>query len=124
MRRRVAFLVARILLADDDREQLLLFQMLLESAGHSVEMAFDPAEMLRRLETGPHVLVMDLRFPDTRVGLALIRRIREQGSTLPVIILSGWPEDLYGQLEEAMVQQILVKPIGAGDLLKAIGALV
>ena len=116
--------MARILVADDDCEQLRLFQMLLESAGHAVELAFDPAEMLRCLESGPQLLVMDLRFPDTPVGLALIRRIREQGSKVPVIILSGWPEDLYGQPEEAMVQRILVKPIGAEALLKAIGALV
>jgi CheY-like chemotaxis protein len=116
--------VARILVADDDREQLRLFQILLESAGHAVLVADDPAEMLRQLESGPHILVMDLRFPDTRVGLALIRRIREQGSSLPVIILSGWPEDLYSQPEESMVQRIMVKPIGAGDLLKAIEALV
>jgi CheY-like chemotaxis protein len=117
--------VARVLIADDDGDQLRLFRMLLESAGHAVELAEDPAEMLRQLEqTGPHLLMMDLRFPDTRVGLALIRRIREQGSTLPVIILSGWPEELYGQPEEQMVQRILVKPVGPGDLLEAIAALV
>jgi len=116
--------VARILVADDDYEQLRLFQMLLESAGHAVQVADDPAEMLRQLQKGPHLLVMDLRFPDTRIGLALIRRIRELGSTLPVIILSGWPEELYGQPEEAMVELILVKPIGAADLLTAIAALV
>jgi len=80
--------------------------------------------MMRQLQSGPHLLMMDLRFPDTRVGLALIRRIRELGSTLPVIVLSGWPEELYGMPEEAMVERILVKPIGAGDLLSAIAALV
>lgn len=124
MRRRVAFLVARILVADDDREQLKLFRMLLESAGHAVETADGPAEMLRLLQNSPHLLMMDLRFPDTRVGLALIRRIREDGMKLPVIILSGWPEELYGRPEECMVERILVKPIGTADLLGAIAALV
>ena len=114
----------RILLADDDCEQLRVFQILLEAAGHVVLLAGDPAEMLRQLESGPHILVMDLRFPDTRVGLAVIRRIREQGSSVPVVVLSGWPGDLYGQPEESMVQRVMVKPVGAGDLLKAIGALV
>jgi CheY-like chemotaxis protein len=116
--------VALILVADDDFDQLKLFRMLLESAGHRVEVAADPAEMLRHLGSNPHLLVMDLRFPDSSIGLALIRKIRELGSKMPVIVLSGWPEELYGQPEEAMVERILVKPIGAGDLLKAIEALV
>jgi len=34
--------VARILIADDDCEQLRLFQILLESAGHAVLVAGDP----------------------------------------------------------------------------------
>ena len=116
--------MARILFADDDADQLRLFQVLLEAAGHAVQLAADPAAMLRQLESRPDLLMMDLRFPDTRVGLALIRRIREQGDTLPVIVLSGWPEELYGQPEEKMVERVLVKPIGAADLLKAIAAVV
>jgi CheY-like chemotaxis protein len=117
--------VALILVADDDCEQLKLARMLLESAGHAVLLADDPAKMLRELSAaGPHLLIMDLRFPDLRIGLALIRHIREQGSKVPMIILSGWPEDLYGQPEEAMVQSILVKPIAAADLLRNIAALV
>jgi CheY-like chemotaxis protein len=117
--------VARILVADDDFEQLRLFRMLLEAAGHAVTVTTDPREMLSHLASGepPQLLVMDLRFPDTRVGLALIRRIREQGWQVPVMILSGWPEELYGQPEEAMVNRILVKPIAAGDLLKEIAEL-
>ena len=117
--------MARILVADDDFDQLRLFRILLESAGHAVEVVADPTGVLRLLEqSGPHLLMMDLRFPDTRVGLALIRRIREQGCTLPVIVLSGWPEELYGQPEADMVQNILVKPIGVQDLLSAVAALV
>jgi len=116
--------VAKILVADDDPVQLGLFRMLLEAAGHVVAPVDTPAEMLRHLESGPHLVIMDLRFPDTRVGLALIRRIREIGCKLPVIVLSGWPEELYGQPEEAMVERILVKPIPATDLLAAIAALI
>lgn len=116
--------MALILIADDDDVQLRLFRMLLEAAGHTVLSAELPSEMLRQLASAPQVVIMDLRFPDTRVGLALIRRIRELGSKMPVIILSGWPEELYGQPEEAMVERILVKPIPAAELLSVIAALV
>lgn len=99
--------------------------MVLESAGHAVVLADDPAQMLRELAaSGPDLLIMDLRFPDLRVGLALIRHIRERGSKAPMIILSGWPEELYGQPEEAMVQRILVKPVAAAELLQIIASLV
>lgn len=116
--------MARILIADDDSVQLKLFQMLLESAGHAVQLAEAPAEMMRGLESQPNLLVMDLRFPDTRVGLALIRRIHDEGRNVPVIVLSGWPEELYGQPEEAMVERILVKPIPARELLDTIAEVV
>ena len=116
--------MARILVADDDSEQLKLSRMLLESAGHAVIVADQPGAMLRALEaSGPDLLIMDLRFPDLRVGLAVIRRIREQGSKVPMIILSGWPEELYGQPEESMVQRILVKPVAAAELLDTIASL-
>jgi CheY-like chemotaxis protein len=69
---------------------------------------------------------MDLRFPnaagqpDSREGMALIRRIREAGYRAPVIVLSGWPEDLYGEPEEEMVSRIMVKPVRIPLLLELI----
>ena len=116
--------MARILVADDDPEQLRLFRMMLEFAGHAVQLAADPDDVLRQLPTGPNLLMMDLGFPDFEMGLALIRRIRELRLQLPVIVLSGWPEELYGRPEERMVELILVKPVAAADLLQAIAALV
>lgn len=73
--------------------------------------------------------MMDLRFPnaagqpDSREGMALIRRIREAGYRLPVVVLSGWPEDLYGEPEGAMVSRIMVKPVGIHLLLETIAKL-
>jgi len=61
--------------------------------------------------------------PDAREGMALIRRIREAGYRLPVIVLTGWPEDLYGQPEERMVSRIMVKPVGIPVLLETIAEL-
>ena len=52
--------------------------------------------------------------------MALIRRIRDLGYRAPVIVLSGWPEDLYGQSEERLVSRILAKPVSARELLDTI----
>jgi len=116
--------------ADDDPDQLVVRKTLIESFGHEVVVAESPSEALRELERStPGLVIMDLRFPnaagrpDSREGMALIRRIREAGYRLPVLVLSGWPEDLYGEPEEQMVSRIMVKPVGMRVLLEAIEAL-
>jgi CheY-like chemotaxis protein len=121
--------MSRILVADDDWMQLDLRKAVLEAAGHEVSVALEPSGALRQLELGWDLLIMDLRFlncagePDCREGLALIRRIREMGSRVPVVVLSGWPADLYGQPEEKMVSRVMVKPVPTRELLAAIAEL-
>lgn len=123
--------MCRILVADDDRQQLDLHKLLLELAGHEVDLALDARETIRCLEQGhAELVIMDLRFPnasgapDSAEGLALIRRIRGTGCRAPVIVLSGWPDDLYGQPEEQLVSRIMVKPVKPAMLMEAIQALV
>ena len=117
-------------MADDDPDQLVVSKILLEAMGHEVVVAECPSEALRELErSAPALCLMDLRFPnaagqpDAREGMALIRRIREAGYRLPVVVLSGWPADLYGEPEEAMVSRILVKPVEIPLLLETIAEL-
>jgi CheY-like chemotaxis protein len=119
--------MSRILVADDDVLQLDLRKQLLEIAGYQVEIALTAHQTVRHLETAPaDLVIMDLRFPnemgepDAREGMALIRRIRDLGCSVPVIVLSGWPEDLYGQPEEQLVSRILLKPVRTRELLHAI----
>ena len=122
--------MSRILVADDDPDQLVASKTLLETVGYEVVVAKCPSEAFRELErSAPGLVVMDLRFPnaagqpDAQEGMALIRRIREAGYRLPVIVLSGWPEDLYGQPEERMVSRIMVKPVEIPVLLETIAEL-
>jgi CheY-like chemotaxis protein len=119
--------MSRILVADDDAVQLDLRKQLLEIAGYQVEVAFSAHQTVRRLEIAPaDLVILDLRFPnalgepDAREGIALIRRIRDLGCNAPVIVLSGWPEDLYGQPEEQLVSRILLKPVRTCDFLDAV----
>lgn len=117
--------MARILVADDDLEQVTLRKGLLEAGGHQVDIALCVQSTLLQVESGDtDLLIMDLRFPESPDGLALIRRIREMGCRKPVIVLSGWPEDLYDQPEEAMVSRVMVKPVGMSELLDAVASLV
>lgn len=116
--------MARILLADDDADQVALQRILLETVGHQVETANSPADTLRLLaECQPDLVIVDLRFPRAADGLKLIRNIREAGCLLPLAVLSGWPDDVYGSPEEPMVSRILIKG-SLQDLLRAIAEMV
>jgi hypothetical protein len=53
----------------------------------------------------------------------LIRELRNSGCTAPLMVLSGWPEDLDGQPEEKLVTRVLPKPVSPPDLVNAVGAL-
>lgn len=115
--------MARIFFADDDIEQLTVQRKLLETLGHEVGTATSAAEALRELQRqSPDLIVVDLRFPNSSDGLALVRSIREAGWRQPLIVLSGWPDDLYGSPEEAMVTRIIVKG-STRELLRTIAEL-
>jgi|SRR6516165_6006266 CheY-like chemotaxis protein len=116
----------RILAADDDPLQLDLRKTVLESAGHFVVTALSVRATTRALERDKvDLVVMDLRFPnvegkkDSREGMRLIRQIRDLDSKVPIIVLSGWPEDLEGQPEEQMVSRVMLKPVKPKMLLEA-----
>ena len=123
--------MSRILVADDCPDQLQVQKMVLEAGGHEVAVATCPSDAASSVERGEaDLLIMDLKFPnaqghqDAGEGLALIRRIRQSGCRTPVIVLSGWPDEIYGQPEEKMVSQVLVKPVGMAALLAIIAQLV
>jgi two-component system, NtrC family, response regulator GlrR len=112
--------MARILVADDDIEQVTVHRKLLEAMGYQVATAMSPAEALRELELNrPDLIVVDLRCPTAPDGIGLIRDIRRTGCRLPMIVLSGWPDDLYGTPEEQMVSRILIK----GSIRELLGAI-
>ena len=113
----------RILVADDEAEQLTMQRTLLEEMGYAVVTAGSPAEALAEIERSrPDLIVVDLGLPRASDGLRLIRGIRSSGCELPLIVLSGWPEDIYGAPEEQMVARVLVKG-SARELLQTIAEL-
>jgi len=112
--------MARILVADDDVEQVTLQQKLLEAFGYRVDVAMCVEETLLQLaKCQPDLVLIDLRFPRAADGLGLIGAMRASGCLLPVIVQSGWPDDIYGTPEEKVVSRVLVKG-SIRELLKAI----
>src|SRR5690349_1147727 len=117
----------RILVADDDPVQLDLRKTLLEAAGHEVSLAFSAQQAVRRMrEHGADLVILDLRFPnakgqpDAQEGLALIRGIHDARPATPMMVLSGWTEDIEGAPEERLVTRVLLKPVKPAALMQAI----
>jgi CheY-like chemotaxis protein len=113
--------VARLLVVDDDPSQLELRRLLLEAAGHEVTVAQDSSEAIGCLMAHPpDILLMDLRLPEVSDGLELIRSARQQAVPVKIIVLSGWPSDLFDHPEAEQVDNVLTKPLRTRELLAAI----
>lgn len=85
--------LARILVADDDRNIADLVRMYLRKAGYDVTVARDGDETERLLKEQPFDLaVLDIMMPGPD-GLQIVRHLRRR-SELPVIFLSARSSDV------------------------------
>ena len=97
-----------VLIVDDDRELGELVAELLTEEGFEAEVAHRSEQGLARALTGEHALViLDVMMPGMN-GFALLRRLRAEGSTIPVLMLTARGED---------VDRIVGLEIGADDYL-------
>ncbi|HEV7264525.1 MAG TPA: response regulator [Falsiroseomonas sp.] len=114
----------RVLLAEDEGIIALLLQDVLEAAGHTVVAASDgQAAVALAARAGPFdALVTDLNMP--RLGGAeLIRRLRGDRPSLPVVVLTGSPPregvSVLARAGEPPVV-LLLKPVAPEDLLRGL----
>ncbi len=112
----------RILLAEDNPDQLEPMQMALEREHHIVDPAKDgtTADGLRLTNTYD-LFIFDWMLPGV-TGLELCRRYRQSGGTAPVLILTarGSLKDRVTGLDTG-ADDYLVKPISLIELLRGCG---
>jgi CheY-like chemotaxis protein len=98
----------------------------LEARGHAVALATDIEELTRHMERfAPDLVFLDVEMPDVG-GAELCQRIRRDSRTreLPVILLSGLPEDELQDLAAASgASGALSKQRGLDDLVGYLDAL-
>ena len=86
-----------ILLADDEPKMRRVLEMMLQRMGHRVLSAANGREALEQFISSPVDLVIaDLRMPEVN-GLELLASLREQGSQVPVIVITA-----HGTIESAV----------------------
>jgi DNA-binding response OmpR family regulator len=115
--------VARVLVADDDRDVRALVRTLLERAGHEVVEAADGKECLRRLyERRPQLVVLDVGMP-VMDGWKTLERIRDVAD-VPVLLLTARGEELDRVRGlRAGADDYVPKPFGRQELLARVEAL-
>jgi two-component system nitrogen regulation response regulator NtrX len=81
---------AQILLVDDEANIRRMLGALLRTEGFTVaEAASGNAALLQLDEIDPDVVLLDLMMPPGPDGLETLSRMRDRGSTAPVIMMSG-----------------------------------
>jgi DNA-binding response OmpR family regulator len=115
---------AMTLLLVEDEERFVSFLVIaLEAHGYVVACASTGGEALARLRVEmPDLIMLDLALPDMD-GLDLLRRLRDEGSRVPVIILSAraGARDIVAGLESG-ADDYITKPFSLRELLARIQA--
>lgn len=115
----------RILIADDEAELRQLLQRFFTEQGMTARTVVDAAGAQRLLARERFdVLVLDVMMPGED-GLSLCRRLRAQGETVPILMLTarGQPLDRVSGLE-AGADDYLAKPFHPQELVARVQAMV
>ena len=111
---------AMIHIVDDDADHLSALCDLVQTAGHDVRAFGSARAMLAALAERPAMVISDLRMPEMD-GLALLKTLRAQALSVPVVLLTG-----HGDLAHAVeairagAEDFLEKPYDSAHLLAVI----
>jgi CheY-like chemotaxis protein len=106
----------RILVVDDEAMVLDAVRLTLNHYGYMVETASNAADALNKLPgAGFDLLVTDLKMPGM-TGDQLAREAKRRYPTLPVILLTGYPPEVY----PASIDTLLLKPFSNQELRDAV----
>src|SRR3954463_3456487 len=115
---------AAILVVDDDAPILRMLDRTLSAEGYAVETVADGGEALAAVErSAPDLVVLDVGLPGVG-GLAVSRRLRAKGLSVPVLLLTARdsvPDRVAGL--DAGADDYLVKPFATAELLARVRAL-
>jgi CheY-like chemotaxis protein len=86
--------LTRILVVDDDEDNLKLFTIVLEYAGFRVMSYIDPLEALNEFKPGYYDLaILDYLMPNLN-GVELSKKLRQKDESIKILILTASHEQL------------------------------
>jgi len=107
-----------ILLAEDNRINLLVATEFLNQWNIEVDTADNGLEAVKLAEEKPYgMILMDLQMPvmDGFDAIVSIRKLNNHQET-PIIALTGFSEDATGKLDRSLVDGMLTKPFSPNQL--------
>ena len=116
----------RILIVDDDKAVTEAIGLVLTEAGHTVEVAHDPAAARARVASppAPDLCLFDV-FMDGEDGLALAAELRSEAAPAVIIMSGGGPgrtlESVTARADALGASAVLFKPFDDDELLDAVG---
>ena len=109
----------KILVVDDNHLLSMILADHLRERGHRVVPAFDGKLALAFCEqTTYDWRVIDLVLPELG-GIGVLERLRQQGQTIRVIVITGFPElveEESPRLEALGVEAVIQKPFSFSDV--------
>lgn len=114
----------RILLAEDERALSKALVKIFEKSNYSIDAVYDGQEALDYLDGGNYdAAVLDIMMPEVD-GITVLKKLRETGSDLPVLLLTAKSEvdDKVLGLDSG-ADYYLTKPFDAKELLAAVRAI-
>src|SRR5438094_2271435 len=113
----------KILVIDDDPRLRELLVRYLAEQGFQVQALCDARELDKKLQRDPpHLMVLDLMLPGED-GLAVCRRLRGAGESVPIIMLTAKGEDIDRIVGLEMgADDYLAKPFNPRELVARIHA--
>jgi DNA-binding response OmpR family regulator len=114
----------RILIVEDEKKFLDILQRSLRGEGYTVDGVGTASDAVEYLKSYHYDLViMDLQLPDG-TGSSLLKRLRESGHTMPVLVLTARSE-LESKVEnfQAGADDYVVKPVAMAELAIRVQAL-
>ena len=87
----------KLIIIDDDPDYVAGIKSVLETANYSVDVAYNPKEGFKALQTNRYdLLLLDIMMGRGAEGVALARKIRKDPTLreLPVLIITGLREQI------------------------------
>jgi CheY-like chemotaxis protein len=116
---------ARVLLVDDDPDQVEMYTLALEASGFRVVAAYTgEAAFARAVDASPDVIVLDVRLPDM-TGWTVCEMLKTDARTkhIPVVVLTAAASPTLSQraIDAGCAAQLL-KPCYPDELTRALRA--
>ena len=110
-------MVCKILIVEDDHDINNLLAMNLRASGYQIESSEDGMQGLNMAQTGSYdLIILDLMLPEID-GLEICRRLRGEGKTTPIIILTAKDDEIDRVLGLEMgADDYLTKPFSIREL--------